>query len=245
MSRTRAHTHYHSLTQPLSIHRAFLTRTKSPVEFIRALLANRACIPSQRHALITRRPLRCRRTPASIFLPKSYKRNDYSPVGVRRAQSCLTLRPWQPVCPSPHHLLRLRHLWGRGVWGRGRLIMHSPISICGELRRCRRVMIITATHLGLRRDMNIHYSQRPGEEREKPTQSASGSSDSVPNTQTDALSNLTSPKASLFSSPSPISPMLCFAFLPLCNVNLDHTPAHTTKASNLPCHQVQPTRYNQ
>ena len=26
--------------------------------------------------------------------------------------------------------------WGRnGVWGRGQLIMHSPISICGELRR--------------------------------------------------------------------------------------------------------------
>lgn len=75
--------------------------------------------------------------------------------------------------------------------------MHSPISICGELRRCCRVMI-TTSRLGLRRDMNIHYSQRPGEEREKPTQSASGSPDSVPNTQTDALSNLTSPKASLF-----------------------------------------------
>ena len=34
------------------------------------------------------------------------------------------------------------------------------------------------------------------------------------------------------SSPSPIFPnaLLCFAFLPLCNVNLDHTPAHTTKS---------------
>ena len=104
------------------------------------------------------------RSPAGIFLPESYKRNDYSPIGVRRAQSCLTLRPWQPVCPSPHHLLRLRHLWGRGVWGRGRLIMHSPISICGELRRCCRVMI-TTSRLGLRRDMNKVSITLSGQER--------------------------------------------------------------------------------
>lgn len=192
------------------------------------LLASRACIPSQRHALITRRPPRCRRTPAGIFLPKSYKRNDYSPVGVRRAQSCLTLRPWQPVCPSPHHLLlRLRHLWGRGVWGRGRLIMHSPISICGELRRCCRRAMITISHLGLRRDMN-KVSQRPGEERKKPTQSASGSPDSVPSTQTDALSNLTSPKASLFITITNISQCFCFALLfsPVQRKSRPHSRSH-------------------
>jgi hypothetical protein len=56
---------------------------------------------------------------ASIFLQKSYKRNDYCPVSVRPAQSCLTLRPWRPVCPSlcSHHLrLRLHHPW-HGFWG--------------------------------------------------------------------------------------------------------------------------------
>ena len=83
----------------------------------------------------------------------------------------------------PHHITssRLRHPWGRGVWGKRQANHALAISICGELRCCCRVMF-TASHLGLRRDMNAHYCQRPGEEREKPTQSASGSPDSVPNT---------------------------------------------------------------
>ena len=181
--------------------------------------ASQPCLhPLATHALITRRPLRCRLTPASIVLPESYKRNDYSPVGVRRAQSCLTLRPWQPVCPSPHHLLlRLRHPWGRGVWGRARLIMHSPISICGELRCCRRDahFYIFRVASGYESPLLSAAPWARREEREKPTQSASAGAQ-TPSRHSKGwtkVSNLTSPKASLFITLSPLFPMLCFALL--------------------------------
>lgn len=115
--------------------------------------------------------------------------------------------------------------------------MHSPISICGELRCCRgrRVMLcdlLLHTYLGLRRDMNAHYLPS-GQERSMRSRQ-SGSPDSVPTAiKRNSSSNLTCPKASPLLITITNTPNAFALLCPpdeMCNVNLDHPPAHTTKA---------------
>jgi hypothetical protein len=125
--------------------------------------------------------------------------------------------------------------------------MHSPISICGELSCCRgrRVMLcglLLHTHLGLRRDMNVHYppSGQERKDHEKPTERE-------PRLRPDHQTELVVQSHLSESITSPhhhhqYSQCFCFALLfppdDVCNVNLDHALPLTPQKHQtyLPCH---------